>query len=493
MTRLDLQALPAQIQQPSYDRSVLKPRIAHIGFGAFARAHGALYLHDTLTKAGGDWGLRVIELFGTADLLDALASNDHLYSLVETADSGTQTRLLGAVCETQHVARDGVAALIDGLAEEQLKIISLTVTEKGYCVQNGKLDLDNEMIKKDLAAPDTPCTAIGLIAAGLKKRMELANGPISVMSCDNLPHNGVLCATAVTEFAARLDENLAVWIRQNVSFPSTMVDRIVPALSDESRSIIKEQLGGQPDPNGIVCEPFRQWVIEDNFAAGRPQWELAGAQLVADVAPFEEMKLRTLNGSHSFLAYLGYLGEKETISDCMADPVYSQALRRLMVEEQIPTLNVPCDVNLPQYADMLCERFSNSKLKHRTWQIASDGTQKLPQRWLHSVQYHLKNGTSYRHLALGIAGWMHFVATYCTPDQVKDFQDPKRLKLSEIAAGYGMGSRPFIDGLLALEDVFPKELVADERFRDSVYAGFAEIAQKGAAQAVADLSEHASV
>ncbi|SFT99623.1 fructuronate reductase [Pseudovibrio denitrificans] len=486
--KLDLNALPSDVSVPSYVRGSLKPRVAHIGFGAFARAHVAMHLHETLAAGGGDWGMRVIELFGTSDLFDKLEENDHLYTLVETADEGTNTRLLGAVCETQHLARDGVEALINGLAEEQLKVISLTVTEKGYCVKNGKLDLDNAMIQQDLSSPSAPKTAIGLIVAGLAKRRALGNGPITVMSCDNLPHNGVLCGIAVRAFAAKQDAELAAWIEENVSFPSTMVDRIVPALTDESRELIRESLGGQVDLNGIVCEPFRQWVIEDNFKAGRPQWELAGAQLVADVEPFEEMKLRTLNGSHSFLAYLGFLAGKETIADCAADPVFYAEARKLMVDEQLPTLDVPGDVDLVAYADSLLKRYSNSKLKHRTWQIAADGTQKMPQRWLNSVKFHLANGGDYRHLVLGIGGWMNYIRADRNGESYEVI-DPLKEKLAAIVANDGTDETTYVDTLLALDSVFPSELVANDEFKKAVHNAYRAVAEKGAAQAVADLAD----
>ena len=485
--KLNFADLPKTIGQPTYDRSALKPRIAHIGFGAFARAHVAMHLHETLAAKNSDWGMRVIELFGSADLFNHLAENDHLYTLVETSDESTSTRLLGAVCDTQHVARDGIAALVDGLAEDQLKIISLTVTEKGYCVKNGSLDSSNPMIQQDLKTPETPKTAIGLIVAGLAKRKKLGHGPITVMSCDNLPNNGVLCGIAVRQYAAKLDADLASWIEANVTFPCTMVDRIVPALTDESRTLIQECLSGQADLNGIVCEPFRQWVIEDNFKAGRPEWELAGAQLVKDVAPFEEMKLRTLNGSHSFLAYLGFLAGKETIAECAADPVFYAHARKLMVEEQLPTLDVPGSVDLVAYAESLLKRYSNSKLKHRTWQIASDGTQKMPQRWLNSIKFHIAHGTDYSHLVLGIGGWMNYIRAIRNGESY-EVVDPMAKTLAEIVKACGDDRKAYVNSLLALDAVFDPELVANEQFNSAVHNAYNTVADKGAAQAVAGLA-----
>ncbi|SNY90736.1 fructuronate reductase [Cohaesibacter sp. ES.047] len=485
---LNLDALPEAVELPSYDRSALKPRIAHIGFGAFARAHIAMHLHETLAETGSDWGMRAVELFGSPERFDMLDANDRLYTLVETSDEGKSTRLLGALCDTQHVARDGIAAIIDGLAEEDLKIISMTITEKGYCVKNEHLDTDNELIQHDLANLDAPKSAIGVIVAALAKRRELDRGPFTVMSCDNLPHNGKLTRISILEFAKTLDAELGAWIEANVSFPSTMVDRIVPALTDESIELVSEVLGGQTDPNCIVCEPFRQWVIEDNFMAGRPEWETAGAQLVADVEPFEEMKLRTLNGCHSFLAYLGFLAGKETISDCMADPVFHAEARKLMVDEQRPTLDVPGDVDLLEYADMLLKRFSNSQLKHRTWQIASDGTQKMPQRWLNSVRWHIENGSSYRHLVLGIGGWMNYIKGKRGGESY-EVLDPMAGKLADIVSRFSDDATHYVDALLALDEVFPKDLVGNDDFRTAVHLAYVKVAAEGAQRAVEALAD----
>ena len=209
--------------------------------------------------------------------------------------------------------------------------------------------------------------------------------------------------SAATALAKQIDTGLAEWIAQHVTFPSTMVDRIVPAVTPETLDKI-EAITGVRDPAGVACEPFRQWVIEDNFVAGRPEWEKAGAELVADVIPFEEMKLRMLNGSHSFLAYLGYLAGYQHINDCMDDENYRLAARALMLQEQAPTLKVK-GVDLQRYADLLIERYSNPALRHRTWQIAMDGSQKLPQRMLDSVRWHIVNGSHFDLLALGVAGF----------------------------------------------------------------------------------------
>lgn len=242
------------------------------------------------------------------------------------------------------------------------------------------------------------------------------------MSCDNIPENGHVMRNVVTTYARAVDAELAAWIEQHVTFPSTMVDRIVPAVTSDALDKI-EKLTGVYDPVGVACEPFRQWVIEDNFVAGRPQWEKAGAELVSDVIPFEEMKLRMLNGSHSFLAYLGYLAGYQHINECMEDENYRVAARALMLNEQAPTLKVQ-GVDLTRYADMLIERYSNPALRHRTWQIAMDGSQKLPQRMLDSVRWHLAHNSRFDLLALGVASWMRFVGGVDEQGNTIEISDP---------------------------------------------------------------------
>lgn len=229
------------------------------------------------------------------------------------------------------------------------------------------------MIAADLQNPHQPLTAQGIIVEALARRKAAGLPAFTVMSCDNMPENGHVTRQVVTAYAREVDAELAIWIEQNVTFPSTMVDRIVPAVTPETLDKI-EQLTGVRDPAGVACEPFRQWVIEDTFVAGRPQWENAGATLVADVVPFEEMKLRMLNGSHSFLAYLGYLAGYQHINDCMADDNYRLTAQALMLREQAPTLKVQ-GVDLQRYADQLIARYRNPALRHRTWQIAMDGSQ----------------------------------------------------------------------------------------------------------------------
>jgi Mannitol-1-phosphate/altronate dehydrogenases len=266
-----------------------------------------------------------------------------------------------------------------------------------------------------------------------------------------------------------------------------MVDRIVPAATPETLKEIQEELDGIFDPCGIACEPFIQWVIEDNFVTARPNWNEVGAQFVDNVVPYEEMKLRMLNGSHSFLAYLGYLAGYEHINDCMNDENYKKATLSLMMQQQAPTLNVPSHVNLQQYAEKLIERFSNPSLKHRTWQIAMDGTQKLPQRMLDSIRWHIKHNSDFSLLALGVAGWMRYVGGIDDNQQIIDIRDPMVEELKRLVAASDDGIER-VNTLLSLAAVFGSDLPNNALFKDKVTQHYLSLMEKGAKQTIKDLS-----
>ncbi|EJW2483418.1 mannitol dehydrogenase family protein [Salmonella enterica] len=309
---------------------------------------------------------------------------------------------------------------------------------------------------------------------------------VGVMSCDNMPENGHVTRQVVTAYAREVDAELAIWIEQNVTFPSTMVDRIVPAVTPETLDKI-EQLTGVRDPAGVACEPFRQWVIEDTFVAGRPLWENAGATLVADVVPFEEMKLRMLNGSHSFLAYLGYLAGYQHINDCMADDNYRLTAQALMLREQAPTLKVQ-GVDLQRYADQLIARYRNPALRHRTWQIAMDGSQKLPQRMLDSVRWHLANHSDFDLLALGVAGWMRYVGGVDEQGKAIDVSDPLLPVIQRAVANSEEGASR-VKALLGMAEIFGNDLPQAARFTQKVQEAYDSLLTYGAKASVAKYAE----
>ncbi|EFC1526454.1 fructuronate reductase [Escherichia ruysiae] len=476
------------VARPSWDHSRLESRIVHLGCGAFHRAHQALYTHHLLESTDSDWGICEVNLMPGNDrvLIENLKKQQLLYTVAEKGAESTELKIIGSMKEALHPEIDGCEGILNAMARPQTAIVSLTVTEKGYCADaaSGQLDLNNPLIKHDLENPTAPKSAIGYIVEALRLRREKGLKAFTVMSCDNVRENGHVAKVAVLGLAQARDPQLAAWIEENVTFPCTMVDRIVPAATPETLQEIADQLGVY-DPCAIACEPFRQWVIEDNFVNGRPDWDKVGAQFVADVVPFEMMKLRMLNGSHSFLAYLGYLGGYETIADTMTNPDYRKAAFALMMQEQAPTLSMPEGTDLNAYATLLIERFSNPSLRHRTWQIAMDGSQKLPQRLLDPVRLHLKNGGSWRHLALGVAGWMRYTQGVDEQGNAIDVVDPMLAEFQKINAQYQGAER--VKALLSLSGIFADDLPQNADFVGAVTAAYQQLCERGARECVAAL------
>ena len=474
--------LPASVQQPQYDRSQLRSRIVHFGFGAFHRAHQALLTDRVLNAQGGDWGICEISLFSGDVLMSQLREQEHLYTVLEKGADGNQPIIIGAVNECLNAKLDTLAAIIEKFCEPQVAIVSLTITEKGYCIDpaSGELDLTQPRIEHDLKYPHEPHSAPGILVEALHRRRERGLPPFTVLSCDNIPDNGHVVKNAVLGMAQTRSPELAQWIAEHVSFPATMVDRIVPAATDESLAEIADVLGVF-DPCAISCEPFIQWVIEDNFVAGRPAWETAGVQLVEDVQPWEQMKLRMLNGSHSFLAYLGYLAGFAHINECMQDAAFRAAARQLMLNEQAPTLRIK-GVNLNAYADSLLERFANPALKHRTWQIAMDGSQKLPQRLLDGIRIHLQRQSDWPLLALGVAGWMRYVSGVDDAGETIDIRDPLADKIRAIVETSSSDER--VTALLTLKEIFGNDLPHKPVFVDAISQAWRAIDTLGAHGAV---------
>ena len=473
--------MPETVIRAKFDPASLRPRILHIGFGAFARAHLMVYLQEGLNAAGGDWGVVACRLNAGAEELSALDDAGRRYLVAEIDGDGVTAREIAVVVGTRHPGRDGIDSLVDLIASEPLSVISLTITEKGYCCRNGQLDLDHKGIRADLENPESPKTAIGVIVAGLARRRAAGLSGLTVLSCDNQPDNGRLVRAAVLAFAHQRDGRLADWIDAHVTFPGTMVDRVVPALDDEGRALLQQINGDRADDNGIVCEPFRQWVIEDDFAVGRPPYAEGGAMLTDDVRPFEMMKLRMLNGAHTFLAMLGSLSGIETVDACMADPVFRKAARSLMLDEQRPTLPAIEGVDIEAYADDLIARFANPKLKHRTGQIAWDTSQKLPQRLLHAIDENIVAGRSWPLQALAVAGWMRFVKL--AAESGGTLTDPLSEQLLAIARD--RDGEALVDGLIAIDTIFDAELAAHSAFRAAILKAYDSIVENGPREAVA--------
>ncbi|MEX3019796.1 mannitol dehydrogenase family protein [Kluyvera sp. STS39-E] len=476
--------LTAKATLPTYDRSKLVSRIVHLGFGAFHRAHQAVYADILAADHGSDWGYTEVNLIGGEQQIADLNHQDNLYTVAEMSADAWTARVVGVVKEALHAQVDGLETVLAKMCEPQVAIVSLTITEKGYCHSpaTGQLMLDHPLIVADLQNPHQPKSAPGVVVEALARRKAAGLPAFSVMSCDNMPENGHVMRNVVCAYASAVDAGLGDWIASHVTFPSTMVDRIVPAVTPETMDKI-EQLTGVRDPAGVACEPFRQWVIEDNFVAGRPAWEKAGAELVSDVIPFEEMKLRMLNGSHSFLAYLGYLAGYQHINDCMGDENYRRAAHDLMLKEQAPTLKVQ-NVDLARYADLLIARYTNPALRHRTWQIAMDGSQKLPQRMLDSVRWHLADNSSFTLLALGVAGWMRYVGGVDEQGNAIEVCDPL-LPVIQAAVAKSEEGESRVQALLAIDAIFGQDLPQNSQFVTQVTSAYLSLLSKGAKATVA--------
>jgi fructuronate reductase len=470
---------------PRVDPRELSVGIVHLGIGAFHRAHQAVFTEDAMAE-GGDtaWGVCGVSQ-RSRTIVEELAPQDGLYAVLERGAGGTAARVVGTVRELR-CAADEVAAVLDRIAAPSIRLVTLTVTEKGYRLRpaTGHLDVSDAQILADLAGRP-PRTVVGQLVLGLQRRMFADGGPLTVVCCDNLPANGPVLRKLVGDFCARLPDSsgLADWIAQSVRFPATMVDRIVPATVAGDRTEA-EQLLGVVDEGTVVAEPFRQWVIEDNFAAERPRWELAGATLTDDVAPYETMKLRLLNGSHSTLAYLGALAGCEFIADAVRAAGLGELVDRLMAQEMRPTLAVPDGFDVGAYCAVLLERFANPALRHRTTQVAMDGSQKLPQRLLPPARELLARGAPPRLIAFALAGWMRYVtAGRSEAGAPLPVEDPLAPRIAALTAGAGSAAAT-CDALLGLTEIFGADLSSDATFRALVADGLDRLTRDGVAAAV---------
>ena len=488
LSQTTLDKLSPKVTRPARARPD-GPRIVHLGLGAFARAHLAAYTQASNAIAGEDWRIVGVSL-QRPDMRDALAPQDGLYTLVTRAPEGPQPEIIDVVrgCLVAPEAPGMVTAL---LCEPETRIVSLTITEKGYCHDpaTGRLNLAHPDIAHDLANLHAPRSAIGFIVAGLAARRLAGLGPCTVMTCDNLPNNGHLLRGLVLDFAGHVAPQLAEWIAAEGAFPSTMVDRIVPATTSADIAGT-ESLIGLHDAAPVMAEPFRQWVIEDRFAGPRPAWEKAGAQIVREVAPFEFMKLRLLNGAHSTLAYLGYLSGHETVAQASADPLIAALLRRLWAEV-IPTVPAPEGVDLHAYTQALLERFRNPAIRHRTWQIAMDGSQKLPQRLLGSIRDTLARGLPVDALCLGVAGWMRYVMGVDETGAPIEVKDPLAAEFRAVMEKAGRDPAAIVDGLLGIRSIFGDDLPVHTAFRRRLVETLDLLLTEGTRNALAAFTETA--
>lgn len=475
---------------PRLTRTTPAPKagIVHLGLGAFFRAFGVPQIENAMKASGGDWGIVGVSL-QSPTIRDALAPQGFCYTAAELTPEGERLRTLHAVSNVL-VAPEDPEAVLAAMSDPAIRIVSLTVTEKGYCHDpaTGKLNLEHPGIKADLANA-LPVTAPGFLVRALQRRKAANIPPFTILCCDNLPANGRVVRSIVTDLACRIDPELADWITRRARFPFTMVDRIVPATTTADIERIAAAQG-KLDAAPVVHEPFRQWVIEDDFvpdyaAERRPALEHAGVLLVSDVHPFENMKLRMLNGTHSALAYLGYLAGHETVSSASSDPVFEGFLKHLWANEIAPSFSAPEGVDLGSYAAALLARYQNPAIRHRTWQIAMDGSQKLPQRILATLADNQRKGVRSKGLTLVIAAWMKYVSGRDLQGNSIDVRDAMGERLAEVVSGSNDGMER-VNALLELTEIFPPELAIS--IRDDVGKAYIGLTANGVQASLAGIT-----
>ncbi len=493
MHRLSLATLPdvPEAMRPMVDPRGMSLGIVHLGIGAFHRAHQAVYTEAAMAAADDTrWGIAGVTQ-RSRDVIDQLAPQDGLYTLLQRGERDA-ARVVGSVRQVLS-AQDDPDRLVALVAAPATRVVTLTVTEKGYRHDpaTGRLLTTDPEVTAD-AGGRAPRTVVGQLARGLQRRMRHDAGPITVVSCDNLPGNGRVLQGLLREFVALLPAQesapLLGWLDTSVGFPCTMVDRIVPATTDADRAEVRDQLGVE-DRGVVVAEPFSQWVVEDAFAADRPDWERVGVTVTVDVAPFETMKLRLLNGSHSALAYLGALAGAEYVADAVRREHMARFVRQLMDVDVTPGLVVPAGFDVEAYKLALLERFANPGLRHRTTQIAIDGSQKLPQRLLATVRDRLRAGEEPRHACLAIAAWIRYVtAARSDSGRPLPVDDPLAARFQEIAEAADRPTR-LVEEMLGVRAVFGADLPDNLLFRRLLVDALERLTSRGADAAVRDLVE----
>jgi len=451
--------LPNHVARAPLNPTQLRPGILHIGLGAFHRAHQAIYTEDAMAQSGGDWGIVGVSL-RSREIVDALIAQDMLYSVTVQNTNSESIRVVASIIKAFAASVDPDTVL-RYLADPTIRIVSLSVTEKAYGLDatTGGLDRAHPAVRHDLQTPARPIGVIGYIVEGLARRRAAGMPPFTVLCCDNLPSNGEVVRRLVLDMARERDSALADWIADAVTFPSTMVDRIVPAATEATRERASALLG-VADQLALETEPFSQWVIEDRFVSGRPDWAAAGVLFVEDIAPYEKMKLRLLNGAHSLIAYLGQLHGLEYVRDVMADPSHAARVRAHM-QAAAATLDPVPGIVIADYIEQLLARLSNPAIAHRTAQIAMDGSQKMPQRIFAPTLDALAAGRAIDSFATVTALWLAFLRCQDRID------DPRAAELRD-AAQHSKYAPRALSAFLQVPRLFPDALSHHSAWQQAV-------------------------
>jgi fructuronate reductase len=460
-----LGALAETVRVPGYDRAALLPGMAHIGVGAFHRCHQAEYTDDLLALEPDRWGVVGINI-REPRLSSSLARQSGLYTRLCRENDRVEARIVGSIVATVD-SQDSPDPALKVLASPEIDVVTMTVTEKGYChaPSTGRLDLEHPDIVHDLAEPQRPRSLPGILARALEMRMQTHGRPVTLLSCDNIPANGKLLSAVVSTIAEQRGAKLADWIAANIAFPSAMVDRIAPATTRQDAEWVEANLGYRDDAVA-VGEPFRQWVIEKRFAGRFPRWDRVGATFVDEVEPFEHLKMRVLNGAQSTLSYLGALAGLEHTYDDIADPLLEQFVRRMLLEETLPTLQPVPGISHRAYVEQSLDRLRNTAIRHRNRQIATDGSQKIVQRLLNPISERLRKGLSVELLTVPVAAWMaYLIRSSKRFGNSWNADDPFAARVAQIADRIGNDAALLADEMLAIDAIFTRELAGHTRFR----------------------------
>ena len=451
--------------RPTYDPARHGHGIVHLGIGAFHRAHQAAYTDAALAAAGGDWRIVGASL-RSVELADALNPQNGLYTLIERGASEVRARLIGSI-ERVIAASRAPADLMTSLIDRRTRIVTMTVTEKAYGVDRATMTVDvrHAAIAADLRNPTNPSGVLGLLTEALRRRRMEQIEPFTLLCCDNLPNNGGFVRCGLIDFAHRLDPALGDWIAEKVSFPSCMVDRITPATTEQTREDAL-RLTNCIDQAPVETEPFTQWVIDDRFPSGRPAWEAGGALFVDDVQPYEAMKLRMLNGAHSMLAYAGFLSGRRYVRDTVGPAGFRPLIERHFKAAASTLPRLP-GIDLCAYARQLLSRFANPAIAHETYQIAMDGTEKLPQRILAPALEAREKGLNVRPFAFAVATWMRYCLGRLDDGTRFALRDPREEEIGCLLSGVVTPS-DVVDALHALPNFFPEQLRTDPIWRRAV-------------------------
>lgn len=481
----NLASLPPDLPVPSYDRGALRTGIVHFGVGGFHRAHEAMYL-DRLMSGGKalDWAICGVGVMPFDQRMrDALVAQDGLYTLVVRAPDGTlEPRVIGSIKEYLY-APDDPEAVIEKMASEDVRIVSLTVTEGGYNFNavTGEFVADDPGVQHDLRPGAAPRTTFGLITEALARRRERGLAPFTIMSCDNIQGNGHAAQRSFVAYATLRDPELGAYVRDTVAFPNSMVDRITPVTTDDDRDEVRKRYGVD-DAWPVVCEPFTQWALEDAFPLGRPPFEDAGVQVVADVEPYELMKLRLLNASHQALCYFGYLAGYRLVHDVAQDPLFVRFLLAYMDREATPTLAPVPGIDLDEYKHQLIDRFSNAQVKDTVARLCAESSDRIPKWLLPVIRHNLETGGEILRSAAVVASWARYAEAVDEQGQPIEVVD----RLSDVLVPVARRQREDPLAFIANREVFG-DLIDNERFVSAYRSVLASLHTKGARATLADL------